>query len=33
MHATKEHKGIGQQISHMQRQLNDMEADSTWRGV
>ncbi|POY75438.1 hypothetical protein BMF94_1509 [Rhodotorula taiwanensis] len=33
MHATKEHKGIGQQISHMQRQLNDMEADSTWRGT
>ncbi|BGO95650.1 Ubiquitin conjugation factor E4 [Rhodotorula toruloides] len=33
MHAIKEHKGIGQQVSHMQRQLNDMEADSTWRGT
>ena len=33
MHAIKEHKGIGQQISHMQRQLNEMEADQTWRGV
>ncbi|BGP03526.1 E4 ubiquitin-protein ligase UFD2 [Rhodotorula toruloides] len=33
MHAVKEHKGIGQQVSHMQRQLNDMEADSTWRGT
>lgn len=33
MHAIKEHKGISQQVSHMQRQLNDMEADSTWRGV
>ncbi|GAA5956492.1 hypothetical protein JCM8115_000586 [Rhodotorula mucilaginosa] len=33
MHAIKEHKGIGQQISHMQRQLNEMEADQTWRGT
>ncbi|GJN94371.1 hypothetical protein Rhopal_007450-T1 [Rhodotorula paludigena] len=33
LHAIKEHKGIGQQVSHMQRQLNDMEADSTWRGT
>lgn len=33
MHAVKEHKGIGQQVSHMQRQLNEMEADSTWRNV
>ncbi|GAA5905285.1 hypothetical protein JCM6882_003736 [Rhodosporidiobolus microsporus] len=27
MHAIKEHKGYGQQISHMQRQLRDMEAE------
>ncbi|GAA5985530.1 hypothetical protein JCM10908_007012 [Rhodotorula pacifica] len=33
MHAIKEHKGIGQQVSHMQRQLNEMEADQNWRGT
>ncbi|GAA5820843.1 hypothetical protein JCM11251_001840 [Rhodosporidiobolus azoricus] len=27
MHAIKEHKGYGQQISHMNRQLKDMEAE------
>jgi len=32
MHAIKEHKGISQQISHMNRQLRDMEADTSWRG-
>ncbi|GAA5912015.1 hypothetical protein JCM5296_007322 [Sporobolomyces johnsonii] len=33
MHAIKEHKGMGQQISHMQRQLQEMEADQSWRGT
>ncbi|GAA5900931.1 hypothetical protein JCM8208_007568 [Rhodotorula glutinis] len=33
LHAIKEHKGIGQQVSHMVRQLADTEADSTWRGT
>ncbi|GAA6057987.1 hypothetical protein JCM3770_004600 [Rhodotorula araucariae] len=31
LHAIKEHKGIGQQVSHMQRQLADIEADRSWR--
>lgn len=33
MHTIKEHKGITQQLSHMKRQLDDMMADTTWRGV
>lgn len=33
MHAIKEHKGISEQIRHMERQLRDMEADSSWRGT
>lgn len=33
MHAIKEHKGISEQISHMNRQLREMEADSSWRGT
>lgn len=33
MHTIKEHKGISQQLNHMKRQLADMEADTTWRGV
>ncbi|GAA6060451.1 hypothetical protein JCM10212_000044 [Sporobolomyces blumeae] len=33
MHAIKEHKGISQQISHMMRQLKEMEADQSWRGT
>ncbi|GAA5912608.1 ubiquitin conjugation factor core domain-containing protein [Sporobolomyces salmoneus] len=32
MHAIKEHKGISEQISHMNRQLREMEADTSWRG-
>ncbi|GAA5939856.1 ubiquitin-ubiquitin ligase UFD2 [Sporobolomyces koalae] len=32
MHAIKEHKGISEQIQHMNRQLRDMEADTSWRG-
>jgi ubiquitin conjugation factor E4 B len=33
MHTIKEHKGIRQQIGHMGREIADMEADTTWRGV
>ncbi|GAA5833631.1 hypothetical protein JCM3766R1_002595 [Sporobolomyces carnicolor] len=33
MHAIKEHKGISEQIGHMNRQLREMEADSSWRGT
>lgn len=33
LHAIKEHKGMRQQVSHMTRQLADIEADTTWRGV
>lgn len=33
MHTIKEHKGISQQIRHEERQVAEIEADSTWRGV
>ncbi|TNY19299.1 ubiquitin elongating factor core-domain-containing protein [Rhodotorula diobovata] len=33
LHAIKEHKGMRQQVSHMTRQLADIEADTTWRGT
>ncbi|GAA6010598.1 hypothetical protein JCM11491_002989 [Sporobolomyces phaffii] len=33
MHAIKEHKGISEQIGHMNRQLREMEADTSWRGT
>ncbi|GAA5886450.1 hypothetical protein JCM16303_001413 [Sporobolomyces ruberrimus] len=33
MHAIKEHKGISEQITHMNRQLKEMEADTSWRGT
>ncbi|BGP43552.1 Ubiquitin conjugation factor E4 [Rhodotorula kratochvilovae] len=33
LHAIKEHKGIGQQVSHMQKQLAEMEGDTSWRGT
>ncbi|KAI5478750.1 ubiquitin conjugation factor E4 B [Pseudohyphozyma bogoriensis] len=33
MHSIKEHKGLTDQLRHMKRQLNDMEADTTWRGT
>lgn len=33
LHTIKEHKDISRQISQMKRQLGDMEADTTWRGV
>lgn len=33
MHSIREHKGLTQQLGHMKRSLEDMEADTTWRGV
>ena len=33
MHAIKEHKGLMQQLSQMKRHIDDLEADTTWRGV
>lgn len=33
MHTIKEHKGYRQQLRHEERQIAEIEADSTWRGV
>ncbi|KAM0754000.1 hypothetical protein T439DRAFT_298470 [Meredithblackwellia eburnea MCA 4105] len=33
MHAIREHKGYEQQASHLRRQMNELEADTTWRGT
>ncbi|ORY88496.1 ubiquitin elongating factor core-domain-containing protein [Leucosporidium creatinivorum] len=33
MHTIKEHKGYRQSIRHEERQIADIEADSTWRGT
>ncbi|KAL8293009.1 hypothetical protein RQP46_000703 [Phenoliferia psychrophenolica] len=33
MSAIKEHKGLGQQLNQMKRQIEEIEADTTWRGT